>query len=96
MHVLKSLVVFMAVLIVAGLALLGYGLVSRTTPDGGAGMADVVLTFPAGCTIGDASVSEGKLVIRGDGPVERGCQQVLMVDMQSGRTLGRVRVEAGP
>ena len=96
MQVLKSVVVFMAVLIVAGLGLLGYGLIGRTTPDSSAGMADVMLTFPAGCSIGEASVSEGKLLIRGDGPVERGCQQVLLVDMQSGRTLGRVWVQAGP
>ena len=95
MYALKALVVSMAVLIVAGLALLGYGVVTRTSPGGG-GMAEVVLTFPAGCTIGDASVSDGKLLIRGDGPLERGCQQVLMVDMQSGRTLGRIRVETGP
>lgn len=110
MQALKALVIFMAVLIVAGMALLVYGLVTRTgAPEGtgggtaggalfGAGSgapATLDLPVPDGCTIAGAELNGEHLVIRLDGLAERDCQQVLVVDLASGRLAGRVRVVPG-
>lgn len=99
MQALKALVIFMAVLIVAGMALLVYGLVTRTGGDsgslfaGGAGGADASLDLPVpdGCTIAGAELAGERLVVRLDGLAQRDCQQVLVVDLAAGRLLGRVR-----
>lgn len=92
MQVLKFVVVGMGVLIVLGLALVAYGLVGRVSKDD-AGMpriGDLNLSLPAGCAIADAEGDEGQLIIRTEGPEERGCQQVIVVDMASGAILGRI------
>ena len=97
MQALKVLVIFMAVLIVAGMALLVYGLVTRTGGGdslfggAGGGAADLELPVPDGCTIAGAELSGERLVVRLEGLAERDCQQVLVVDLASGRLLGRVR-----
>src|SRR3546814_16650792 len=68
MQALKALVIFMAVLIVAGMVLLVYGLVSRTGGGGsmgggepiGGGEGDVAsldLPVPDGCTIAGAELA---------------------------------------
>lgn len=105
MQALKVLVIFMAILIVAGMALLVYGLVTRTgggdslfggTAGAGGGAADLDLPVPEGCVIAGAELSGERLVVRLDGLAERDCQQVLVVDLAAGRLLGRVRaVPAG-
>lgn len=97
MQALKALVIFMAVLIVAGMALLVYGLVTRTGGGdgslfgGGTAAGGVDLPVPEGCAIAGAELSGERLVVRLDGLAERDCQQVLVVDLASGRLLGRVR-----
>ena len=92
MQALKFLVVFMAVLIVAGMGLLAYGLISR----GGGGssgdsFAEVEVPLPEGCTIAETEVAENRLILRFDGLTERDCQQVVVIDMESGKVLGQVR-----
>lgn len=106
MQALKALVIFMAVLIVAGMVLLVYGLVMRMGggearlfaghPAAESGeAASLDLPVPEGCTIAGAELAgesgSERLVVRLDGLVERDCQQVLVVDLGSGRLLGRVR-----
>jgi hypothetical protein len=105
MQALKALVIFMAVLIVAGMALLVYGLVTRTggggegafLADGGAGgeAGSLDLAVPEGCSIAGTDLNGDRLAIRLEGLGEdlsgRDCQQVLVVDLASGRLLGRVR-----
>jgi len=91
MQALKALVIFMGVLIVASLALLAYGLFGRLpkTPEV-AGFDAVALPLPAGCVLAEAHANGERLIVRSDGPAERGCQQVFVVDLASGRILGRI------
>ncbi|HEY9539346.1 MAG TPA: hypothetical protein VIS03_17260, partial [Kiloniellaceae bacterium] len=81
MQALKALVIFMAVLIVAGMVLLVYGLVSRTGGGGsmgggepiGGGEGDVAsldLPVPDGCTIAGAELAGERLVVRLGGLAE--------------------------
>jgi hypothetical protein len=102
MQALKALVIFMAVLIVAGMALLVYGLVTRGGDSGGAlfggaagGPATLDLAVPEGCAIAGTELNGDRLVIRLDGLAERDCQQVLVVDLADGRLLGRIRAVPG-
>ena len=96
MAALKALVVFMGILIAAGLGLLAYAVIGgppeRTA--GGFGTAEVIL--PPGCVVAQAQVSEGTLVLRVEGPAERGCQQVILVDPDSGQERGRVSIKEAP
>ena len=94
MQALKYLVIFMAVLIVAGMALLAYGLVTRVANDGGEGFSTVDVPLPEGCSIAETAVSENRMILRFDGLAERGCQQVVVVDMATGKLLGQVRAVA--
>lgn len=98
MQALKVLVIVMGVLIVLGLALVAYGLVTRVSRDRGPAGAfgDMALPLPAGCVIAEARSEAGRLVVRADGPVERGCQQVVIIDLSEGRILGRVTAGPGP
>ena len=100
MQALKALVIFMGILIMAGMALLVYGLVTRTGggEEAGEGAAPPATPFgaldlavPAGCTIAGAELSGERLVVRLDGLAERGCQQVVIVDLAGGQELGRVK-----
>lgn len=100
MQALKALVIFMAVLIVAGMALLVYGLVTRTGGTDSAGMsllgvggapAGLDLEVPDGCAIAGAELAGERLVLRLDGLAERDCRQVLVVDLVQGRLVARVR-----
>lgn len=98
MQALKGLVVVMGILVVVGLILVAYGFVSqlsqrRVVSDG---FGEKALTLPAGCVIAAAEAAGDRLVVRVDGPAERGCQQVVVVDMESGEILGRLRAAPGP
>jgi hypothetical protein len=105
MQALKALVIFMGILIMAGMALLVYGLVTRTGGgdemaggQGAGGAAPLSAPFgaldlivPDGCSIAGSELSGGHLVVRFTGQVERGCQQLVIVDLASGQELGRVK-----
>ena len=103
MQALKALVIFMGILIMAGMALLVYGLVTRTgggdgtRAEGDSGVpmnvpfGEVELALPAGCAIAGSELTGDRLVIRLDGQAERGCQQLVIVDLASGKELGRVK-----
>jgi hypothetical protein len=106
MQALKALVIFMGILIMAGMALLVYGLVTRTggggeTAGGDSGgplnapFGEVALALPAGCVIAGSELTGDRLVIRLDGQAERGCQQLVIVDLTSGQELGRLKAVPG-
>jgi hypothetical protein len=95
MQALKALVILMAVLIVAGMALLVYGLVTRTGGSGEGGVTSLDLAVPEGCRIAGSELDGERLVIRLDGLAERDCQQVLVVDLAGGRLIARVRAVPG-
>ena len=96
MHALKALVVFMGILIAGGLVLLIYAVIGGLPDDRPGGFGDTTVVLPPGCVIADAVVADGTLVLRTDGPSERGCQLVILLDPESGRELGRVTVQEGP
>jgi hypothetical protein len=97
MQALKALVILMAVLIVAGMALLVYGLVTRTSGGSGegGGVTSLDLAVPEGCRIAGSALDGERLVLRLDGLAERDCQQVLVVDLAGGRLIARVRAVPG-
>ncbi|MDX1575171.1 MAG: hypothetical protein R3285_03190 [Kiloniellales bacterium] len=96
MQALKFAVIGMAVLIVAGLALLFYGLAQGVgkLSEAGKPLGEVVVPVPEGCVIADSRIEQPYLVLRLDGLAERGCQQVVLVDLESGRVTGRVTAVA--
>ena len=104
MQALKLLVIVMGILILAGLALLVYGVTQRVSQrdDGesekvrGGEFGDIAVPLPAGCTIAEARGEDGRLVVRLDGPAEHGCQRVIVIDMDDGKVLGRVRATPQP
>lgn len=98
MQALKVLVIVLGVLIVIALALVAYGVVTRVSKDARVSRAfgDVDLPVPAGCVIADANSRDGGLILRLDGPAERGCQQVVIIDLGDGAVLGRVTATPGP
>ena len=115
MQALKALVIFLAVLIVAGMALLVYGLITRT---GGADDVPVAagspaaapaatavpamdfgtldLAIPDGCSLAGSELAGDRLVVQIAGQAGRGCQQLVIVDLVSGRELGRVKAVPSP
>ena len=92
MQALKFTVIGMGLLIVAGLTLLFYGLAEGVGKLGGAGepLGEGVVPVPEGCVIADSRIVAPYLVLRLDGLADRGCQQVVLVDLESGRVTGRV------
>ncbi len=92
MHALKFVVIGMGLLMVAGLVLLFYGLAEGVGKLGGTGapLGEVMVPVPEGCVIADSRIEGPYLLLRLDGLAERGCQQVVLVDLESGRVTGRV------
>lgn len=105
MQALKALVILMAVAIVAILAVIIVAIVQRVG-DGGVGdkapaterrAADFGardLALPAGCTIAQADLADGRLLLRLDGPAD--CQKVVLFDAESGAQLGSVTGRPAP
>jgi hypothetical protein len=94
---LKVIVIGMGVLIVIGLVLVTYGLMTKTGRGVRTGaFGDVILDLPTGCGIADAQSQDGRLIVRTDGPLERGCQKVFVIDMTDAKILGHVAPPAAP
>ena len=92
MRAIKAIVIGMGLLIVGAVVFLFYGLsegVGKLGKGGGA-LGEVSLAIPDGCVIADSGIEAGRLVLRLDGQVDRGCQQVILIDLESGRVTGRV------
>ncbi len=105
MQSIKALVMFMGLLILAGLGLLVYGAVGQVSeiagPGGDPGAPDgfeaASVTLPAGCVLAEARLDEGRLVLRAEGPADRpDCQQVILLDPASGAELGRITIAPQP
>ncbi len=102
MQALKVLVILMAVAIVAILAVIVVAVIQRVgdrspaTDQQVAGFGPRDLALPAGCTIAQAELTDGRLVLRLDGPAGEGCQKVVLIDLESGRELGSVTGRPAP
>ncbi len=102
-RLLKGVVIGLALLIVLALALLGYGMVKKSTDPGwrlfgdrapaAAGQlratvfGDVRLPLPKGCGIARVRPANGRVYVTG-GPTPE-CRLVIVIDAESGRVLGR-------
>jgi hypothetical protein len=95
---LKVLVIGMGVAILAIIAVIIVTLVQRMSggPDPEAGFGEVALAVPEGCALAQAAAGEGRLILRLEGPPGRGCQQAVVLDLESGRVLGRVTATPRP
>ena len=89
MKALIALIVAMGVAILVALALVVYGIVSGNK-DGPMGFDAREIALPAGCEIAETAVDGGHLVLRLSGLAERGCQAVLIFDLETGAPLGRI------
>lgn len=96
MKLLVALVIIMGVLIVAGIVVIVVTIANRMGGRGTASsraapeFATVDLPVPAGCQVMETTTADDRLILRlGSG--ER-CNQVLIVDMTTGRLLGTLRL----
>ena len=98
MQALKALVIGMGIAILAIIAVIIVTLVQRMSgePEQIAGFGEVAVAVPDGCALAQAEAAEGRLILRLEGPPGRGCQQAVVVDLESGRVLGRVTAAPGP
>ena len=102
MHSIKALVIFMGLLILAGLGLLVYGVVGQVSEVAGpgadpGGFEEAVVPLPAGCVLAEARINEGRLVLRIEGPPSYSeCQLVILLDPDSGAELGRITIAPQP
>ncbi len=96
MGAIKAVVFFLGALIVVMIGLVIWGLLRQgerlREP---VAFEELSLAVPAGCRLAAVEPGEGDLLIlRLDGPLERGCQQAVLVDRSEGRVAGRVKLQA--
>ena len=95
MRSLKASVIFMGMLIVIGMTLLAYGLTTKAgklaTP--ATGFGEVGASLPEGAVIEETSVGDGRVVLRVGVP--GGGQQLMIYDLETGASLGVIRLERG-
>ncbi len=87
---LVALVVGLGILIFAGLIVVAVTVASRISDGDSPGFGQIALPLPEGCSIAEATAGEGRLLLRLEGLAERGCDQVIILDLESGRELGRI------
>ena len=104
MKLLKGLVVFMGILVLAGMAALAYGLYMKATdPDftffagkpgkGGSSTAfgDVSIPLPADCNIVETIAEGARLYLR-IGPVGP-CERIIVINAEDGSVIGTLWVK---
>ena len=99
MQSLKILVIVMGLAILVILAIVVFMIARQVSGVGGdepAGFGEIELPVPLGCSIASAEGKDDTLIVRLDGLAERGCQQVLVVDLKSGQVVGRVKAVPTP
>ena len=106
MQALKALVIIMGVLIIAGLAVVVVTIYNRiqarsqvsasAAADEGAAPAfdRATIPIPAGCRVANIAPAGDRLLMQLEG--SGGCDQILIVDLQSGRLLGRLDLVPAP
>jgi hypothetical protein len=95
MKALKALVIFMGILLVAGLGVLGWGLATRagrTTPaphpvatQAGAPFGDVEVALPAGAKVAQMETVGERVVVR---VTAAGGERLVVFDPAAGRVMG--------
>ena len=101
MQALKALVIIMGVLIVGGMGLLVYGLVTRVSWESekksvaagpSVSFGEVVSTLPEGATIAGVSVDGGRAIV--DIRLSDGGAELRVFDLSTGAPAGNIRLEA--
>ena len=96
MRALKGLVIGLGVVILVLFGLVIWG-IARLGQEPDAGFDRATVEMPAGCRLAEAGADgAGGLLLRLDGPAERGCQQLLIVDRASGALKGRIELREAP
>ncbi len=107
MQYMKALVIGMGVLIVLGMGLLAYGLLTKTksapapsefaAADGSKGFGELALTGNAGCRIERAVPDGRRLIIElapaTDGTPDLTCEKTMIIDMSAGTVIGGVALQ---
>lgn len=94
---LKALVIGMGVLIVAGFTLVVVTIASRIGGGRGEpGFGTLALDLAESCRIAASTLDGERLVLHLQGPAKDGCADVIVVDLESGRVLGRIEPGPGP
>lgn len=98
MKALKALVIAMAVIIVLGMAVVIATIVGRVSGLGGEAerIGTVHLGLAESCRVADVVEARGKLILRLSGPVKDGCGELIVVDPDTGATVGRIAPGAAP
>jgi hypothetical protein len=104
MKLLKGLVVFMGILVVAGMAALAYGFYKKATdpdftffagkPDkqvNPTAFGDVTFPLPADCNIVETVPEDGRLYLR-IGPVGP-CERIVVISADDGSVIGTIWVK---
>lgn len=100
MQALKALVIIMGVLIVGGMGLLVYGLMTRASWESedkrraapSVPFGEVVSTLPEGATIARISVDGGRAIV--DIRLSDGGAELRVFDLATGAPAGNIRLEA--
>ena len=104
MQALKALVIIMGILIIAGMGLLVYGLMTRVLWNEVSGQADkpqmtlaasfdvVVSTLPAGASVASVSVENDRAVVLVQLP--DGGAEIRLFDLETGSVIGTIRLKA--
>ncbi len=95
MQGLKALVIGMGVLLVLGFVLLVVGLADKFSRLDEAGFAEIEVPVPDGCSLAETLAEGDRLLLRLEGPAERGCARILVVDLESGEVSGLLRLAPG-
>ena len=104
MKLLKGLVVFMGILVVAGMAALAYGIYKKATDpdftvfagkpedqDKPAAFGDVSFPLPADCNIVETVPEDGRLYLR-IGPLGP-CERIVVINADDGSVIGTIWVK---
>ena len=90
----KAAVGIMTLLILVAMGVVIYGLSGGLGRSAPMELGEIELPVPPGCHVAELAGEGGVLALRLDGPLERGCNQVLLVDPGSGDLRGRLTVPA--
>jgi hypothetical protein len=95
MQALKVLVVVMGALIIVGTVIVVVTIAQRMSRGSAApGFGKAALMLPKGCRVAEMTAAGAKLALRlGDGP---GCQDIVIVDPETGRETGRLGLLTQP
>ena len=100
MQALKGLVIVMGLAILAILGVIIYTVAGRVAESpvaaAGVGFGTTEVRLPESCRLAGSDSGEGRLFLRLDGPAASGCQQVIVLDLESGRELGRITAKQQP